>query len=170
MESLRSIAQQRWARGVFQGALLLAVLLGVRSFTLRGVASGAAPPLAGRDLQGRLVSLDDFRGEPVVVHFWATWCEVCTVERGSIAALARSGRVVTVATDSGDAAVVRAKMEQAGVSFPVVIDASGAIAGAWGVTRFPTTFFLDRAQRVSTVESGYTTSLGLRARLLWAGL
>jgi peroxiredoxin len=162
--------RHKWLRAGLQAAALVALLFAVRAYTLRGVASGAAPPLAGRDLDGHPISLDDFRGGPVAVHFWATWCEVCSVESGSVTALARGGRVVTVATDSGDAARVRARMEQEGVSFPVVIDANGAIAAAWGVTRFPTTFFLDRAQRVSTVESGYTTSLGLRARLLWAGL
>jgi thiol-disulfide isomerase/thioredoxin len=168
--ALKGIARRRWARSALEGVLVLALFLGVRAYTLRGVASGGAPPLVGRDLRGQRVSLDDWRGEAVAVHFWATWCPVCNAESGSIAGFARNGRVVTVATSSGEAAAIHAKMDKAGVAFPVVVDADGAIAAAWGVTRFPTTFFLNREHRVSTVESGYTTSLGLRARLVWAGL
>ncbi len=165
-------ARRKWMRASVEGALVLALFVGLRAYTLRGLASGAAPPLAGRDLEGHHVSLDDFRAQPVAVHFWATWCADCSMESGSIASLSRNGSapILTVATSSGDAAAIRASMEKAGVSFPVVVDADGAIAAAWGVTRFPTTFFLNRAHRVSTVESGYTTSLGLRARLGWAGL
>jgi thiol-disulfide isomerase/thioredoxin len=152
-------------------ALVVALFLFVRALTLRGVASGAAPALAGRDVLGQRVSLDDWRGEAVAVDFWATWCEVCRVESGNVASLARSGKVITVVTSSGDAATVRARMGKEGISFPVVVvDPDGAIAAAWGVTRFPTTFFLNRAHRVSTVESGYTTWLGMKARLAWAGL
>jgi peroxiredoxin len=159
-------------RGVLEGALALLLLFCLRAYTLRGTASGAAPPLAGRDLDGARVSLDDLLGRPVAVHFWATWCEVCSAESGNVAALARSGpgTVITVATSSGDAAAVKARMAKDGLSFPVVIDTDGTIAAAWGVTRFPTTFFLNRARQVSTVESGYTTELGLRARLALAGM
>jgi len=168
---LRAVARRTGVRRVIEGVLIVALFLGVRALTLRGVASGEAPALAGRDVLGQRVSLDDWRGQAVAVDFWATWCEVCRVESGSVASLARSGKVITVATSSGDAATVRAKMQKEGVSFPVVVvDPDGAIAAAWGVTRFPTTFFLNRAHRVTTVESGYTTWLGMKARLAWAGL
>ena len=163
-------SRRRLRRAALEATLVLALLLGVHAYTLRGTASGAAPPLAGRDLDGHRVSLDDSPGQAVAVHFWATWCAVCTAESGNVASFARSARVITVATSSGDAAAVKAKMESDGISFPVVVDADGAIAAAWGVTRFPTTFFLGRDRRVRAVESGYTTGLGLRARLLWAGL
>jgi peroxiredoxin len=167
---LSKLPRPKLLRGLLEGALALTLFVGVRAYTLRGVASGAAPPLAGRNLDGGRVSLDDVRGRPVAVHFWATWCGVCNAENKSVTALARSGTVIAVATSSGDAAAIRAKMTKDGLSFPVVIDPDGTIAAAWGVTRFPTTFFLNREQRVRTVESGYTTELGLRARLALAGI
>ena len=118
---LRAVARRTGVRRVLEGVLVVALFLGVRALTLRGVASGEAPALAGRDVRGQRVSLEDWRGQAVAVDFWATWCEVCRVESGSVASLARSGKVITVATSSGDAATVRAEMEKEGVSFPVVV-------------------------------------------------
>ncbi len=71
-------------RSVGQWALVIALLLGVRAFTHRGIAEGAAPSLVGRDLDGKGVTLADFRGKPVLVHFWATWCGVCEAESGTL--------------------------------------------------------------------------------------
>jgi thiol-disulfide isomerase/thioredoxin len=167
---LIALSRRGLARACLEGAFALMLLAGVRAYMLRGVASGIAPPLAGRSLDGQRVSLDEVRGRPVAVHFWATWCGVCNLENKSITSLAQSGTVIAVATSSGDAAAVKAKMARDGLSFPVVVDPDGSIAAAWGVTRFPTTFFLDREHRVKTVESGYTTEVGLKARLAVAGI
>jgi thiol-disulfide isomerase/thioredoxin len=150
-------------------AVVLALLFAVRVLTMRGLASGAAPPLAARDLSGRAVSLDDYGGRPVLVHFWATWCGVCKAENATIDTLARDHTVVTVATDSGEAEAIRASMDRSGLTFPVVVDADGDVARAWGVSRFPTSFFLDRAHRIRTAETGLTTSPGYRLRMWLAG-
>jgi thiol-disulfide isomerase/thioredoxin len=148
----------------------VALLLAIRAFVQRGVASGAAPALVGRDVTGREVSLADLRGRPVMVHFWATWCGVCRVQEPSVAALAHDHTVLTVASTSGEARAIRAAMDARGLSFPVVVDAEGDIARTWGVHQFPTSFFLAADQRIRTAETGLTSSLGLRARLWLASL
>ncbi len=156
-------------RSVGQWALVIALLLGVRAFTHRGIAEGAAPSLVGRDLDGKGVTLADFRGKPVLVHFWATWCGVCEAESGTLDALARDHAMVTVATDSGQAAEIRAGMQKRGLGFPVVVDADGAIARAWGVHAFPTSFFVGPDQAIRFAETGFTSGPGFRARLWLAG-
>jgi thiol-disulfide isomerase/thioredoxin len=140
----------------------------VRALT-QGIASGAAPPLAGPDLAGRPASLTDLRGKPVVVHFWATWCSVCDAESSTVDAVAREHAVPTVASGSGQAEEIRAAMNKRGVSFPVVVDADGEIARAWCVRAFPTSFFVTPSQQIRVAETGFTTSLGFRARLWLAG-
>ena len=147
----------------------LALFLAVRAFTQRGLVSGAAPPLSGRDLAGHPVSLADLRGRPVVVHFWATWCSVCAAEAGTIEKLAREHAVLTVASSSGEAEEIRAAMAKAGVSFPVVVDREGELARAWGVRAFPTSFFVTPSQQIRMAETGFTTSLGFALRLRLAG-
>lgn len=160
---------RRRARSLGQVAAFVALFLGVRALTQRGVATGAAPPLAGTDLAGRAVSLADLRGKPVVVHFWATWCSVCSAEASTVDALAREHTVLTVASSSGQADEIRASMEQRRVSFPVVVDPEGEIARAWGVRAFPTSFFVTPGQRIRVVETGFTTSLGFAVRLWLTG-
>jgi len=160
---------RRWARNAGKGAAVLALFLVLRAFTQRGIASGAAPPLVGSDLDGHAISLGDLRGKSVMVHFWATWCPVCEAEIASVDALARSHAVLTVATSSGHAREIRADMEKRGVSFPVVVDPEGELARAWGVRAFPTTFFVTPNQEIRLAETGFTTAFGFRARLWLSG-
>lgn len=151
-------------------ALVLAVaLLGIRAWQTRGAASGPAPEVAGTLVSGQAASLSQLRGRPVLVHFWATWCSICTAERGNVDALARDHAVLAVAVDSGGPAEVREWMRRQGVDFPSVVD-PGTLARAYGVQAFPTSFVVGRDGRIRFVETGYTTELGLRLRMALAGL
>jgi peroxiredoxin len=147
----------------------LVLFFAVRAFTQRGVATGPAPALAGRDLGGHQISLAELRGKPVVVHFWATWCSVCAAEASTIDSLARQHTVLTVASSSGQAEEIRASMAKSGVSFPVVVDPEGELARAWGVHAFPTSFFVTAGQQIRVVETGFTTSVGFAVRLWLTG-
>jgi thiol-disulfide isomerase/thioredoxin len=149
---------------------LLAAFVAIRAWQTRAAASGTAPELRGRTLAGVPVALAEHRGGPVAVHFWATWCGVCSLEEGNVVSLAEGGRVLTIASASGSAAEVRRYAESRGLSFPIVNDGDGSVARRWGVTAYPTTFYLDDAGVIRHVEVGYTTTLGMRARLALAGL
>ena len=143
--------------------------MAIRSWTQRGIATGPAPPLDGLDLAGQAISLADYAGKPVMVHFWATWCPTCITESGSINVLAREHAVLTVATDSGQASEIRAFMENRGLKFSVMVDTDGSRARDWGVNAYPTTFFVDARQIIRFAETGFTTEAGLRARLWLTG-
>lgn len=90
--------------------LLVAVIIaGFRYFQTRELPSGPAPSLVGTGLSGETVSLERFRGEPVIVYFWASWCGVCRAMEGNVEGLA-DVKVVRVAVASGKAdAVARAR-------------------------------------------------------------
>lgn len=101
-----------------------------------------------------------------MVHFWGTWCPVCRSEQNSIDALARDNpEVITVALQSGPPEAVARYLSEQGIDFPVVNDADGAVAKAWGVHGVPASFILDAEGQVRFVEVGYTTETGLRLRL-----
>jgi peroxiredoxin len=148
----------------------LALVLVVRAWQTREAASGAAPSLRAESLSGAPVDLRALRGGAVVVHFWATWCTVCAAERGNVESLASGGRVITVASASGSRGEVARYVREQGFTAPVVVDERGALARAYGVTAYPTTFYVDPDGIIRHVEVGYTTTLGMRARLALAGL
>ena len=152
----------RWLREI---ALVALVLVGIHLYQTRDTAAGAAPPLAGTDLQGLFRSLESLRGQPVLVHFWATWCPICRLEQDSIEAIAADWVVLTVALEDTPAEELRAFMAREGLSFPVLRDADGSLAGRYGVRGVPTSFVVDPAGRIRFTSVGYTTGPGLRLRL-----
>jgi cytochrome c biogenesis protein CcmG/thiol:disulfide interchange protein DsbE len=97
------------------------------------------------------LSLVSLRGEPAVLNFWASWCDPCRQEAGSLDELAskwtsRGVRFVGVdAQDAPDSALAFA--QQNGVSYTLVHDSGSEVKDRYGVTGFPETFVLDRRGR-----------------------
>ena len=155
-----------WARDL---ALVFILVSLFQWWQTANMASGPAPALAGSMLDGEILDLQDLRGKPVLVHFWATWCPICRAEDGSIHDLAQDYEVLTVATNSGDAGGIRRYMEEQGLRFPVMLDESGEMGNRWGVKGVPSSFFIDGSGQIRSVAVGYTTGIGLRMRLWLAG-
>lgn len=154
---------------LLQLVALLLLLLMAEYFLTRDAVRGEAPPIQTRTLDGELFDLEGFRGRPAVIHFWATWCPVCDLEQGMVERLARRHPLISVAMQSGTEEEVAEWMAGRGVAYPVVNDPIGELAGRYGVTAVPASFVLDRQGRVRFVTRGYTSGLGMRARLWLAG-
>lgn len=157
-------SRRRW-RWLGELAVVALVVFAIHLYQTWNTASGIAPPLEGIDLGGRPASLADLRGRPVLVHFWATWCPICRFEQGSIQAISGDWAVLSVALEDTPADELRAYMNEAGLSFPVLRDTDGALAARYGVRGVPASFVVDGAGRIRFTEVGYTTGLGLRLRL-----
>lgn len=154
-------------RRLIEAALIIAVILGAQYWQTRGLAEGAAPPLAGVLTNGQTIEVGA-GGTPALVAFWATWCPVCSAEEGNIVAVAKDHRVISVAMQSGDAATVGKHLQERGIALPVLIDADGRHAMNWGVRGVPTHFVVDGAGNIRFRVVGYATTWGLKARLWWA--
>lgn len=108
-----------------------------------------APPFTARALDGRRVSLADYKGQVVVLNLWATWCAPCRVEMPGIESLYRRFRsegltVLAVSLDKGEAQGVRDFVREYGLSFPVLLDPESQVESRYQTLTIPTTFVIDR--------------------------
>lgn len=118
------------------------------SFTLRDVVTGEA------------VSLDSFRGQPVVVNFWTTWCAPCLEEHAALVATARAlgSKVQFIGVVYGDTTDrARAFLERHGHAYPSVLDEDAETAIAYGVYGVPETFFVTRTGAIASKYVGPLT-------------
>ena len=157
---------QRWLRDL---GILLLVVFAIQWWQARDLPKEViAPSLAGASLVGEPMALSNWKGQPVLVHFWASWCPVCRLEEGSIASIAEDYPVIAVATTSGTADEIQAYLAKQGINFPVMMDESGDIARHWGMRGVPATFVIDSAGKIDYATMGFSTELGLRIRLALA--
>lgn len=119
-----------------------------------------------KDQYGNEHKLSDYKGKTVFLNFWATWCPPCKAEMPDIQKIYE-----TYDTEGDDALVVlgvaspniggegseeeiKAFLEENGYTYPVVMDTTGEVFGAYGISSFPTTFMIDRDGNVYGYVSG----------------
>src|SRR5262249_24774173 len=96
-------------------------------------------------LDGGVTALDQHRGRLVIVNFWATWCEPCTLEMPTLDALWRDYRerglvVLAVSVDRGaPRPLIEPYVARLGLSSPLLLDAGRAASRAWRVHGLPAT-------------------------------
>jgi thiol-disulfide isomerase/thioredoxin len=109
--------------------------------------SGPMPLVEGAGLRGEAVSGDSYRGEVVVVNFWASWCGPCRREQPGLQSLHEGygGRDVQfLGIDfKDDPAAARTYLDEFGVTYPSVADPSGRLAHEFGVPYLPATILVD---------------------------
>ena len=137
-----------------------------------GVSAGQlAPPAEFRFVDGRVETLLQMRGKPVLVDFWATSCPICLAEMPDIRALQKElagrFRLVAVAMPYDRADWVLDYKRRFFPELPVALDPMGKIVRAWGpVQGTPTRVLIDRDGRVAHYMVGAVDAQVLRARLL----
>lgn len=118
----------------------------------------AKPAFTLDDSNRQTIALNDLRGQTVLVHFFATWCEPCRVELPALHRLAeRAGAIRILAISVAEPeARVRNFLDKMPLGFPILLDRDRAVARAWNVSALPTTYILDGAlQPRLFIESNY---------------
>jgi peroxiredoxin len=107
-----------------------------------------APEIRLQSVDGKTVSLADYRGKVVLVHFWATWCPPCVEEIPTLERFSQqvSGIDIVVLAISVDksAAALKTFLDKNKLHFPVLRDPGGKTAGSYGTTKFPETYVVGR--------------------------
>ena len=146
----------RTVKGMFKGLALAAVCA---SATLAASSSGPAPgfQLSGRG--GKNIDLTQYRGQVVMINFWATWCGPCRQEMPQLSKLYDKYRAagfvllgVNVDDDVRNATAVATKL---GVSFPVLLDTDKTVSRQYDMGSMPATVLIDRDGRVRFLHRGY---------------
>jgi len=130
---------------IWQSRLSPAEVAAARS--LQPAINFQAPDFTLTTLDGDEISLAELRGKPVVLNFWATWCNPCQREMPALQATAEeyADDVVVLGIDQGEsAAIVRPFIEEYGISYPIPLDTKFEVASLYNVRGLPTTFFIDR--------------------------
>ncbi|HLT92844.1 MAG TPA: TlpA disulfide reductase family protein [Woeseiaceae bacterium] len=118
-----------------------------------------APDFALKSATGENLRLSEYRGDVVMINFWATWCGPCRQEMPLLDELySRYQRVgfqllgVNIDDDSGKAMNM---IRELGVSFPVLFDAGKTVSREYQVDAMPVTILVDRSGTVRHVHQGY---------------
>lgn len=111
-------------------------------------AGRATPSLALRDLDGKRWNLAAMKGRPVLLNFWATWCEPCRTEMPSLERLAArhqgDGLGVISINYKESPETIRRFLETAPLGLPILLDPEGEATGLWTPRVFPATVLIDR--------------------------
>ncbi|MEX2284866.1 MAG: TlpA disulfide reductase family protein [Gemmatimonadota bacterium] len=147
-------------RRVFFAVASLSVVIVLLALLLQpaapapGAVGQAAPPFHAVTLAGETRSLDDYRGQVVLLNVWATWCPPCLQEMPSMQALhaelsGRGLRIVAVSVDDpGSERVIADFVRDQKLTFDILHDPASAILEQYRMTGLPETFLISRDGRI----------------------
>jgi Thiol-disulfide isomerase and thioredoxins len=123
--------------------------------------------------QGQKLSLAAYKGRPVIVNFWASWCDPCKEETPLLQQQwvnsLRAKGVVLIGIDGGEPSSDGAKfLQRYGVTYPNVADIvaiGGSTGDAFGITARPESYFIDRDGKVVARWIGGLTAAGIQQEL-----
>jgi len=142
-------------------------------------AAGDAPQMRGKtapafslsNLDGKKVSLADYKGRPVLVNFWATWCGPCKVEMPWFEEFrkqyAAQGFEILGLTDDADAGkeTIAKVAGRAGVSYPILLTDGKVQTAYGGLDVLPMSFYVDRKGVIVVQTAGLGSKEQIEANI-----
>ncbi|MBI2953013.1 MAG: redoxin domain-containing protein [Chloroflexi bacterium] len=117
-----------------------------------------APDFSLADIYGNELKLSDFRGQAVMINFWASWCPPCREEMPLMEAAynerSDKGMAILAVAVNDDAGAVTSFVKELSLTFPVAVDNDNRVALLYRVRAIPTTFFVDREGVIRDIQTG----------------
>jgi peroxiredoxin len=140
-------------------ALAIAVLVTFAAAAEAVTLDDHAPDFTLKRLDGGNLRLEDYRGQVVLINFWASWCGPCRQEMPLLDRLHQryegAAFVVLGINVEGTEAPIRTLIDQIPVTFPVLIDVNQLVSAQYQLEAMPTTVLVDRHGVVRYVHRGY---------------
>jgi len=120
----------------------------------------SAPAFALKDLDGKEVNLSDFKGNVVILDFWATWCGPCVMEIPHFIELQKQYKdrgvtIVGISVDMEGIEVVKSFVQKHQVNYPILM-ADAKVQQSYGeIQAIPTTFVIDTSGTIQKQYVGY---------------
>jgi peroxiredoxin len=126
---------------------------------LAGELSGVAPSFTLDSRNGGQVSLNDLRGNVVMINFWATWCGPCREEMPHLEALHQRysdlGFTLLGVNVEEDSRLSDSFLEETPVSFDILFDPKNSVSEMYDVVAMPSTVMVDREGNMRFIHHGY---------------
>lgn len=164
----RHSSPPRWRRPVVLATLSVVLVLSVvvtlryrpgDTAVVRSDADRTAPAFAVPDLRDETntITLEEFRGRPVVLNFWASWCVPCRKEMPAFEALhdRLGNRVAFLGMNNQDSRRdALGLLRETKVSYPLGYDPAGRVARAYSLRGMPTTVFISAEGKILATQTG----------------
>jgi thiol-disulfide isomerase/thioredoxin len=150
--------QARTVKGFLKG---FALAVAFASAALAASSTGPAPAFKLTGRGGKAIDLAQFKGQVVMINFWATWCGPCRQEMPLLEDIHKKYKAmgftmlaVNVEPDSAAAEAWLGKLAKP-VTFPVAFDTESKVSKLYKVAGMPSTVFVDRKGNVRVMHKGY---------------
>ncbi len=151
------------------GVFPVTSLFGIDNSAAQPDAGHTAPNFAFHLPDGTMATLADYKGQPVMINFWATWCGPCRLEMPDLVRTYETHKddgLVIIEINSAEAhEPVSEFVKEFGMTMPVLIDARREVMSEYKTQSLPSTFFIDREGNVQVRWIGFLTSDVLKAQL-----
>jgi cytochrome c biogenesis protein CcmG/thiol:disulfide interchange protein DsbE len=136
----------------------LTLLKGRDSAVLSGKITGhPAPNVNLPSLNGQIVSLEELRGKPILINFWATWCAPCKEEMPLLESISKeygSNLRVIVINEGDSLSEVREFIEKEKLNLQVLLDKDKQVGDLYKVGGYPTSVFIDKDGVIQAIFLG----------------
>jgi peroxiredoxin len=142
-------------------AMMVAALLALLVFpaAYADVIEGPAPDFTLKSRSGENVKLSEYRGDVVMINFWASWCAPCRQEMPLLEEMYKKysdlGFVLLGVNVEEDSAKANDLLREVAVTFPVLFDNTNEVTKLYNVVAMPSTVLVDRDGKMRYLHRGY---------------